>query len=116
MSAASAIQSLYSSKQNGAELLAVMTQELAEANLIFDIRQRLDVVLSQAMGVVTTSFMVRLDEMVELGNMSSMEFMTENGFLCSVESLLSTAGAEYKVRPYSRMRKSRDPHRCGPLL
>lgn len=97
MSAASAIQSLYSSRQNGAEILAAMTQELADANLIFDTRQRIDVVLSQAMGVVTTSFMVRLDEMMELDDLSPLEFVMESGFLCSVESLLSTAGAEYKV-------------------
>lgn len=79
------------------EMLAKMQTEITIAKLAFEIRLRLDVVVGQALGFVLTAFALRVDEIVRDNDRQSITAMKTLGFLCSIESLLSTAGAEYKM-------------------
>ena len=92
------IDSLYNtSDMTVGEVLARMQIEVSVARLAFELRLRLDVVLGQALGLVITAFALRIDEIVRNNDEQGLAAMQKLGFVCSIESLLSTAGAEYKM-------------------
>ena len=60
--------------------------------LTFATRIRLDVVMCQTLGIVVTAFAVRIEELAAELDYTALECISHHGFLCSLESLLSTVG------------------------
>lgn len=97
LSAGTSIKSMYSSGRPATEVLQTIATEIAVAKLTFATRIRLDVVLGQTLGIVVTAFAVRIEELAAELDHIALECISEHGFLCSLESLLSTVGAEQKM-------------------
>eukprot|EP00039_Didymoeca_costata_P005679 m.83580 g.83580 ORF g.83580 m.83580 type:complete len:1030 (+) comp12928_c0_seq3:208-3297(+) len=97
LSSAAVIQSLYTSDETVADIVSDMNSEISLARLTFDTRRRMDAVLGQALAVAATAFSCRVSEILTTNDFASLECIYTFGFLFSVESLLSTAGTEYKI-------------------
>lgn len=67
------------------------------AKLIFNSRIRLDALLGQCLSIVVTAFLIKIEEAWQTNDHGVIRRYITNGFLCSFESLLSTAGTEFKM-------------------